>query len=233
MNERDIAIRTILGEAAGEGPQGWAAVAHVLRNRAADTRWPGTVGAVAKQPKQFSTWNTGAGGNHIPHTADPNSETYKKVGAVYDQVMAGEIPDPTGGATHYYSPAGMQALVSSGAQTNTVPGWFEQQTAMRGADPTTIGGHIFTGKANPLSFNLPSVAPQTTAQLAFRAPEQSQGGIWDTLAKVAKVQAKAQPYASYTPPPPANILPPEAGQYQARKRQPAQRYLDFLNSIGV
>lgn len=147
MNERDIAIRTILGEAMGEGPQGWAAVAHVLRNRAADPRWPSAVQDVALQPKQFSAWNTGAGGNDLVNKYGPNSDPYQKVGLIYDQVMSGAIADPTGGATHYYSPAGMQALVDQGSQTNLMPNWLMAENTRRGGDPVTIGGHVFTGLA--------------------------------------------------------------------------------------
>lgn len=147
MNARDIAIRTIIGEALGEGPEGWAAVASVLKNRAADPRWPSDIAGVALQPKQFSAWNTGAGGNDLVRKYGPETDPYQKIGLIYDAVMEGTRTDPTGGATHYYSPAGMQALVAQGAQNNLLPAWFDMETAARGAEPVTIGGHIFTGMA--------------------------------------------------------------------------------------
>lgn len=163
MNARDIAIRTILGEAMGEGTMGQAAVAHVLRNRAADPRWPSTIGDVALQPKQFSAWNAGAGGNDLVREYGPESDPYQKAGMVYDAVMAGKIPDPTGGATHYYSPAGMQALVNDGSQSNILPNWLQQENARRASAPVTIGGHVFTGQAGgERPAQLPTNAPTAT-----------------------------------------------------------------------
>ena len=39
--ERDLAIRTVLSEAGGQGPQGMAAVAHVIRNRVISGKYGG------------------------------------------------------------------------------------------------------------------------------------------------------------------------------------------------
>lgn len=147
MDARDILIRTVIGEAANEGEEGWAAVAHTILNRARDPRWPGSPDAVALQPKQFSAWNDGAGGNDLVRKYGPGDPIYERVGAVVDQVAAGAMPDPTGGATHYYSPAGMTALVEQGAQSNLVPSWWDEEVARRGGQPTRIGGHLFAGMA--------------------------------------------------------------------------------------
>jgi hypothetical protein len=137
--ERDILIRTILGEAADQGDQGWAAVAHVIRNRAQDPRWPDSPRDVALQPMQFSAWNdTSMGGNHLVRKYGPGDPMYERIGQVVDQAMAGDIPDPTGGATHYYAPAGMPG--------GREPRWFQNVTKERGDDPVRIGGHIFTGR---------------------------------------------------------------------------------------
>lgn len=215
MNSRDIAIRTILGEAGGEGPQGWAAVAHVLSNRARDSRWPSTIADVALQPKQFSTWNTGAGGNSIPHNADPTSEAYKNVGLVYDAVMSGQMADPTGGATHFYSPAGMDLLVSQGAQGNVLPPWLQAENARRGAAPTTIGGHTFTGMAEgaPAEITDPPKGILGVAQ-ALGSDEVFMGSF-DT----GGVQA---------PPPP--VLTPQ--QFALQQTPRSARYAELFKGIG-
>jgi hypothetical protein len=140
--ERDILIRTIIGEAGGESPLGQAAVAHVILNRARSDRYPGSPAAVATQGSdgryaQFSAWNTPEnGGNTLPQSVSPNDSVYQQVGAVLDQVLAGEIPDPTGGATHYYSPAGMPG--------RRAPSWWEDEVA-RGGGVTEIGTHRFAG----------------------------------------------------------------------------------------
>lgn len=155
--DRDVGIRTILGEAANQGDDGMAAVAHVLRNRATDGRWPSSIAGVALQPKQFSAWNDGAGGNNVPYNAKPGDPMYEKAGAVFDAVMSGKHVDPTGGATHYYSPSGMSKLVADGDQTNTLPPWLKSEQERSGGQ-IKIGGHIFVGKANPAS-ERPGVDP--------------------------------------------------------------------------
>ena len=77
----------------------------------------------------------------------PGDPAYDRVAAIADQVFDGNIEDPTGGATHYYSPAGMAALVETGDQSNALPRWLQQENARRDGETVTIGGHIFTGKA--------------------------------------------------------------------------------------
>lgn len=145
--DRDILIRTILGEAAGEDAYGQAAVGHVILNRTRDPRWGGSISDVALAPKQFSAWNKGAGGNN-PEKWDPNSEAYKRTSRVVDALLAGQVEDMTGGATHYYSPAGMDLLVNQGHQSNTIPKWLQEENDRRGGQTYQHGGHIFTGKAD-------------------------------------------------------------------------------------
>lgn len=143
--ERDIMTRTVLGEAGNESALGKAAVAHTMRNRVADSRWGDDPAEVALQNKQFSAWNKGAGGNSLVTRYNPGDPAYDRAAEIVDQVWNGQISDPTGGATFYYSPRGMQALVDEGSQTNLVPSWLDQENANRGSGPVQIGGHIFTG----------------------------------------------------------------------------------------
>ena len=144
--DRDIAIRTILGEAADQGVGGQAAVAHVLRNRVADDRFGSSLSEVALAPQQFSAWNEGPGGNDLVNRYQPGDPLYERVGSIVDGVWSGQINDPTGGATHYYSPAGMNQLVADGHQSNVTPRWLQEENAARGEAPVQIGGHIFTGR---------------------------------------------------------------------------------------
>jgi spore germination cell wall hydrolase CwlJ-like protein len=205
--DRDIGIRTLLGEAANEGDEGMAAVAHVLRNRATDGRWPSSIEGVALQPKQFSAWNAGAGGNSIPTSVKPGDPMYEKAGAVFDAVMSGKHVDPTGGATHYYSPAGMSKLVADGDQSNLIPKWLDTETAKSGGQ-IKIGGHIFVGKANDAAAR-PSVSPQVTAtSLAAGTPGDvnaipAQEGVGVTGVAQAKganeVQQLIRGYAGLNP----------------------------------
>jgi hypothetical protein len=136
--DRDILIRTIAGEAANQGEQGWEGVAHTILNRVADDRWGGTPASVALQRNQFSAWNRGSGGNSIPRSMSSDSDLYKRIGAVLDEVVAGKRPDPTGGAVYYYAPGGMPG--------GREPSWWNAATSERGGGYTTIGGHRFAGQ---------------------------------------------------------------------------------------
>lgn len=144
--DRDAMIRTIYGEAANEEELGQAAVAHVIMNRVADPRWGDNPAEVSLQLKQFSAWNAGTGGNDLPMKLREDSPEYKRIGEIVDAVNAGQITDPTQGATHYYSPQGMAAHVAAGDQSNSVPTWLQKESNSRGGDNIRIGGHIFTGR---------------------------------------------------------------------------------------
>lgn len=152
--ERDLVVRTMLGEAASEGDVGLAAVALVIRNRANDQRFPDSVGAVATQGNsrgvhQFSVWNNDGSGNNLPSKYNPGDREYERAAYIFDVIMGGLVPDFTEGATHYYSPAGMRALVESGYQKNLIPGWLQAQSDARDTPNVQIGGHIFTGQVKP------------------------------------------------------------------------------------
>ena len=150
--DRDIGIRTMIGEAGGEGEVGLAAVAHVMKNRAGDSRWGGSIASVALAPKQVSAWNAGAGGIPSIRAISPDSPAYQKAAAVYDAVMEGRTVDPTGGATHYYSPKGMDLLVAQGAQSNNVPQWASSEGSK---NRVRIGNHIFVGKIGGKAADIP------------------------------------------------------------------------------
>jgi len=94
--------RTIWGEARGESTEGKIAVAWVIRNRLARPKRFGlTVGAVCRQPFQFSCWNL-----HDPNlpklkavtSADPGFSECQEIAA---KVCSDKIPDPTNGAQFY------------------------------------------------------------------------------------------------------------------------------------
>lgn len=137
--ERDILIRTVLGEAANQGSAGQAAVLNVIGNRSRDSRWGGSYSDVALAPQQFSTWNKGEGGNN-PGRYSEDDPAYIRSGKVVDAFLAGKIPDATGGATHYWAKAGMPG----GAN----PRWASEERERRGGDNFILGGHEFTGKVN-------------------------------------------------------------------------------------
>ena len=80
--DRDILIRTINGEYASGNEQEMASIAHVIRNRTFDSRFPNTVAEVALDGTdtdyaQFSTWNAPEKGGNTLTNIDPNSDQYK------------------------------------------------------------------------------------------------------------------------------------------------------------
>ncbi|WP_416739102.1 cell wall hydrolase [Pseudomonas sp. NFX71] len=106
--DRDIFARTLWGEARGESLTGQIAVAWIIRNRVFDGKdkswWGEGYAGVCQKPYQFSCWNR----------SDPNFAYLSGAKAIpfrelaqariaADQVIDGKVPDPTGGATHYYA----------------------------------------------------------------------------------------------------------------------------------
>ncbi|NSY40690.1 conjugal transfer protein TraG N-terminal domain-containing protein [Leisingera sp. ANG59] len=144
--DRDAMIRTIYGEAGNEPQLGQAAVAHVIMNRVADPRWGDNPAEVSLQLKQFSAWNEGHGGNSLPLSLEESDPAYERIGRVVDAVAAGQILDPTGGATNYYQPDLMKSYVEQGLQKNAIPPWLENASRERGGENVKIGRHIFTGR---------------------------------------------------------------------------------------
>lgn len=98
--DRDIAIRTMLGE---EGsPAGQAGVAATMLNRATSGNYGGhSLTGVAFAPKQFESWSSNA--NKLL-SYSPDDPAYQRAAAIFDGVASGQIPDPTNGATHFYAP---------------------------------------------------------------------------------------------------------------------------------
>jgi N-acetylmuramoyl-L-alanine amidase len=130
--DRDILARTLWGEARGEDLIGQIAVAWTIRNRVNDGKakswWGEGYAGVCQKPYQFSCWNK----------TDPNYQFLIGVKQIpfrelaqariaADQVIDGKVPDPTGGATHYYAIA-----------MKTPPGW-----AAKAKQTLKLGGHLF------------------------------------------------------------------------------------------
>lgn len=146
--DRDIVIRTVIGEAGGEGDVGMAAVAHVIRNRSMAKGFPNTPGAVSMQRGQFSIWNGVTGYtagtsasergryNALLNRYNPGDALYERVGGIVDQVFSGETPDPTGRAVNYYAPRGMPG--------GRAPSWWNKRVRAAGG-VVEIGNHRFAG----------------------------------------------------------------------------------------
>ncbi|MFL5063465.1 MAG: cell wall hydrolase [Xanthobacteraceae bacterium] len=119
----DTMARTIAAEAGNQGDQGMAAVAHVIANRAKIAGLTPT--QVIERPHQFEAYDNGSADRY-----DPGNPAYDKARQIAQAVLAGQIPDPTNGATHYLNPD-LQAQMGR-AQPSWAPG-----------NGTRIGAHVF------------------------------------------------------------------------------------------
>ena len=144
---RDMVIRTILGEAGSEGPEGWRAVAHVIKNRIDSGVWGDTITGTIKYPEAFTLWNAGNKVGSYANSVSPDDEVYKQVGRLVDGVFTHQISDNTGGANHYYAPSGMPG--------GRPPEWAIGQNGQR------IGTQIF--------YKLPLTASEVTGTPAAPA----------------------------------------------------------------
>ena len=135
--EKEILAYTLLGEAGGEGRAGMAAVMNVIKNRAESGRYSDNPAAVALQKngrgiRQFSTWNTKENGGNQPISRyKKSSKEFKEALDVVEKVMAGQIPDETGGATHFVTKALFDA---------DKPGWWDSEAPQ---GEKQIGNHVF------------------------------------------------------------------------------------------
>jgi spore germination cell wall hydrolase CwlJ-like protein len=130
--DRDVLARTLWGEARGESLVGQIAVAWTIRNRVNDGKtkswWGEGYAGVCQKPYQFSCWNKNdpnfaylSGAKSIPF------REFAQAQIAADQIIAGKVPDPTRGATHYYS-----------TSMKAAPAWAH------GAKQTLkLGQHIF------------------------------------------------------------------------------------------
>lgn len=130
--DRDILARTLWGEARGESLAGQIAVAWTIRNRVNDGKakswWGEGYTGVCQAKYQFSCWNKSdpnfaylSGAKKIPFRELAQAQI------AADQVMAGKVSDPTGGATHYYA-----------TSMETPPAW-----AAKAKQTLKLGGHVF------------------------------------------------------------------------------------------
>jgi spore germination cell wall hydrolase CwlJ-like protein len=105
--DRDAVIRTVFGEAGNQAPEGQAAVAHTIRNRARQSGE--TPYDIVHARAQYEPWS-----NPVARTRteglDRNSPEYHSIGEIVDPIMRGEMPDVTGGATHFYAPKAQKAM---------------------------------------------------------------------------------------------------------------------------
>ena len=144
----DQMVRTVIGEAANQGTVGQQAVASVIKNRMDAGKQ--NAQDVIFAANQFEPWNNPKTRATL-EAIDPTSKQYQDIlNNAVRPVMAGTAKDPTGGATHFFSPTAQKAL------GRDAPGWAQGQT------PTVIGQHNFY----KLPYSPQAPAPGQTAAAA-------------------------------------------------------------------
>ena len=113
--DRDYLIRTIAFEASGESEDGKAAVAHVILTRKRSGKWGDTIKEVVTHPWQFKSWMTKRA---EMESLDVEDYRYRSAAQIADAVLAGQMPDPTTGATHFLNPT-----VVSQRRGGSLPSW--------------------------------------------------------------------------------------------------------------
>ena len=135
----DVAARTLFGEARGEPLEGLIAVAWTIRNRVERPSWWGhTVAEVCQKKAQFSCWNMEDPNREIILTVQKDNPPFRICQAVITYVFAGYHPDPTQGATHYFTSA------KPVWATVWPPIWAEMMT-----QTAVVGSHLFYRELQP------------------------------------------------------------------------------------
>lgn len=137
----DVIATTLIGEAGGEGEKGMHAVMNVIMNRVKNSNDPvrAAVAAVLK-PKQFSMFNSYTLGNTDIRTIINKAKqhpNWKIAADLANKGLSKQLPDITGGATHYHVSRGISKVT---------PKWTHPTFGGRNAQAivtNTIGAHTF------------------------------------------------------------------------------------------
>ena len=100
----DILARVLWGEAEGEGAEGMQAVGNVIMNRVErDSKYDADAQDIVMEYKQFSSVGDPKRLEAMMNLSKDNQE-YIQALEISKKLLAGEIEDITGGATHFYNP---------------------------------------------------------------------------------------------------------------------------------
>lgn len=193
-DDRDLMIRTIIGEAADQPEEGQAGVAHVIMNRLRSGRHGSSPSDVVLARGQFEPWQTRA---RELMGISPQSRQYQRMGDLVDRVAGGEHEDPTNGATHF-----LEEAIVRRRRGGSLPSWAS-------GDGQRIGDHTFyapEGRVGALGYapegrattiaGRPASAPGGTVRLA-QAGQITPDDITETLrqAGVSRTGAPSAPRA--------------------------------------
>lgn len=212
-HDRDMMVRTIIGEAGNQSDLGRAAVGSVILNRLASGRWGSSPSSVILAPDQFEPWQ------RDPHglmAVSPDSPEYKSAARVADALLSGQLPDVTNGATHFYSPNSQAAL------GRAAPSWATGQGQQ-------IGAHLFYAPEGRIANGVQAIAsalrapdeqPRTVTAseaLGYTGEQTRQAPTVDSSDDIVSRYLKPSAPASHSPaatPPVATAAPASGGSAQ-------------------
>lgn len=186
--DRDLAIRTIIGEAANQPFAGQQAVGNVILNRVNSGRYGGSISDVVFAKNQFEPWMTRR--NELM-AITPDSPAYARAAQAFD---AANSSDVTNGATHFLQPETVRQR-----RGGSLPSWAQ-------GPALTIGAHAFFKPDNPIGHGIqPSggapqqmaVWPPPSGSMAASTAVPSNGALSSTDI----VQLAAAPSGDTTPAP--------------------------------
>ncbi|MFD1945079.1 cell wall hydrolase [Paradevosia shaoguanensis] len=153
MAELNDVLRTLIGEAVGDGEAGMTAVAYAIANRAAKSGL--TPEQVVRQPKQFEGYSR-PGSSAKKAMGDP--ATVAKAARIWDNVVNGRVPDPLNGGTMFHA-------------SSIKPYWADAENRN---GTTRIGGQTFYLGNRPSNSALSAIdavapTPQTADLAAIRS----------------------------------------------------------------
>lgn len=145
--DKDLLIRTSLGESVGEDDKGRAGVMYTVLNRQAKNKkyWGGNSikDIVNKNKKsksgntryQFSSANPKSPAYHWYKDKINESEDYLRSKAILEGMIKGDIVDPTNGAVYFLNPVTTRASRKDGS----LPPFWNNDAVHK----TTLGKHVF------------------------------------------------------------------------------------------
>jgi hypothetical protein len=147
---------TMLGEANPGDQQGMAAVGNTVLNRLSNGGYGSSITNVVKAPNAYAAWGIGAQaaaqGNNPSGRFPVGSPQFNQAYALAQQLVAGNVPDVTGGAVNYRQTTpgtrwanGSAGTVSIGGNTFQTthpvpPASIPNQTALNAIDSAAPGG---------------------------------------------------------------------------------------------
>ena len=163
--DRDLAIRTIVGEAGNQGPLGMQAVGNVIRNRAVNGGYGGdTPSGVVLAKNQFEPWNGGPA-KAAMLALKPTDPAYIAASAALDKAYTGD--DPTNGAVNFVAPKAQAALGRAMPDWAQGPGQDIGDHRFFGGVPATgAPGQALAFNGDPQNFPISAPAQPSSASAA-------------------------------------------------------------------